>query len=202
MSRTDFRAARSGRLAAYAVAAAGPMIAGSAALADVVIVDIATVDASTDFTISLGVPASITAVYSTSFTFSNIGLSQLFYGRVTAPGWLDQSVATNLVGASDFLDSNDNWNGGTAGFVLPATDTTVYLGFRLAFGKYPSNLYGWIEYVNSGGSVTVSRWAYESTWDTGISTPAASTPVVPGLGGLAALACGAAGVRRNRNRVA
>jgi hypothetical protein len=47
----------------------------------------------------------------------------------------------------------------------------------------------------------VSRWAYESDVNTGI-TAGASGGVVPGLGGLAALACGAAGMRRSRNRVA
>jgi hypothetical protein len=59
--------------------------------------------------------------------------------------------------------------------------------------------------VNDGSSITVSRWAYEGDVNTGISTPAASGGgggAVPGLGGLAALACGAAGMRRSRNRVA
>ncbi len=57
--------------------------------------------------------------------------------------------------------------------------------------------------VNDGSSITVSRWAYEGDVNTGINTPAASGGgAVPGLGGLAALACGAAGMRRSRNRVA
>lgn len=199
MSRTDSRAARSGRLATYAVAAAGPMVAGSAAMADAVIVDIATQDATTSFTIDLAAAGSGFA-----YAFSNIGLTGFFYGQVIATNQQNtqQFVATGFVGTSEFLDSNDNWTGWTQAVAHPAADTTMYLGFRLTVGEGASR-YGWIEYVNSGGSITVSRWAYEGDLNTGISTPAASGGgAVPGLGGLAALACGAAGVRRSRHRVA
>ena len=188
------------RLAIYtATAGSGVLVAGSAAHAGAVIVDITTVSAQSDFTINLAAAGS-----GGDYTFSNIGLTNHFYGRVSATNQPDsqQFVATNLVGNSEFLDSNDNWTGWTQALNHPAADTTLYLGFRLTVGEGDSR-YGWIEYVNTGGSVTVSRWAYESALNTGISTPTAgSNNAVPGLGGLAALACGAAGVRRNRNRVA
>jgi MYXO-CTERM domain-containing protein len=52
---------------------------------------------------------------------------------------------------------------------------------------------------SAAGATTVSRWAYESTTGTGITTPTASA--VPGGAGLAALAFGAAGLRgRRRSR--
>ena len=66
-------------------------------------------------------------------------------------------------------------------------------------------LYGWADItLSSALSVTVHAWAFESTGGSilaGQTESSGGTPV-PGLGGLAALACGAAGLRRKRNRVA
>ena len=65
-------------------------------------------------------------------------------------------------------------------------------------------LYGWADItLSSALSVTVHAWAFESTGGSILAgqTENSSTPV-PGLGGLAALACGAAGLRRKRVRVA
>ena len=186
------------RLAIYtATAGSGVLVAGSAAHAGAVIVDITTVSAQSNFTINLAAAGS-----GGDYIFNNIGI-YAFYGFVAAANQPDsqQFVAKNLVGNSEFLDANDNWTSG-AQTLYHVADTTLYLGFRLTVGEGDSR-YGWIEFVNTGGSITVSRWAYESALNTGISTPTAgSNNAVPGLGGLAALACGAAGVRRNRNRVA
>ena len=190
---------RSTRLANYAVAAVSPMIAGSAAMADAVIVDITTRDATNNFTIDLAAAGS-----GGDYTFFNVGLSMIFYGRISATTQPDaqQFVATRFVGNSAVIDYNMvSFTGSSAALNQPATDTTQYLGFLVVVDEAVFR-YGWIEYVNSGGSVTVSRWAYESNLNTAIRTPAASAPAVPGLGGLAALAMGAAGVRRNRGRVA
>jgi hypothetical protein len=192
------------RLSTYATLAAGTTVAGSAAIADVIIVDdFGTKNASSNFTLNLS-PAGYGGIY----TFSNIGLSNFFYGRASASNQpaTQQFVATRLVGTNVFLDANfSSWLGvGNVAFTNPAAGTTAYLGFRLTLGGGASR-FGWIEYVNDGSSVTVSRWAYEGDVNTGISTPAASGGgggAVPGLGGLAALACGAAGMRRSRNRVA
>ena len=65
-------------------------------------------------------------------------------------------------------------------------------------------VYGWADItLHSALSVTVHAWAFESTGGSILAgqTENSSTPV-PGLGGLAALACGAAGLRRKRDRVA
>ena len=63
---------------------------------------------------------------------------------------------------------------------------------------------GWIELtLGQDGdflSLTIDRWAYESTPGQAASIPG-GTPV-PGVGGLLALAMGAAGVRGRRQRVA
>ncbi len=84
-----------------------------------------------------------------------------------------------------------------------AEGATSYVGFRLPSGSSSDKVYGWIELTQvEGTGLQISRWAYESDVNTVITTPAASSNAVPGLGGLAALACGAAGMRRSRNRVA
>ena len=183
-----------GRLSAYAAAATGAVLASSSADAAVVITTITTVDASTNFTIDLDISG---AGFNDNYTFSNIGLPAAAYGRISADNQLDsaQFVATALVGSAVFLDSNDVWIGGTQLFNFPTSGNTGYLGFRLTVGE-GDNIYGWIEYVNNGSSTTVSRWAYESTVNTGITTPSVSA--VPGGAGLAALALGAAGVRGRR----
>ncbi len=67
--------------------------------------------------------------------------------------------------------------------------------------------YGWIEYdlsMSEGSfTFTVNSWAYNDVAGQGIiagQNQAAGSSAVPGLGGLAALAIGAAGVRTRRQR--
>ena len=67
--------------------------------------------------------------------------------------------------------------------------------------------YGWLEYDLALSSTvlnfTVNRWAYNDVANEGIiagQNLAAGSTAVPGLGGLAALAIGAAGVRSRRQR--
>ena len=84
-----------------------------------------------------------------------------------------------------------------------AEGATGYFGFRLPVPDSSDKVYGWIEATVSGGTFEVSRWAYETVVNTSIVTPGASNSgPVPGLGGLAALALGAGGVRSRRSRVA
>jgi len=78
-----------------------------------------------------------------------------------------------------------------------------YLGFRLDAGN-SAYWYGWFDVelsrtgtdIASTMTLTIHGWAYE------YETTAMSTPggAVPGIGGLAALAMGAAGVRTRRKR--
>lgn len=79
-----------------------------------------------------------------------------------------------------------------------ADGATAYFGFRLPSGS--NKVYGWIEATRVAGTgLQISRWAYESTPNTGILTPTATA--IPGGAGLAALAIGAAGLRgRRRSR--
>jgi hypothetical protein len=79
----------------------------------------------------------------------------------------------------------------------------------LAINNGSEAFYGWINYTlsYSEGSFTfsINDWAYNDVADQGIiagQPTAAGSSVVPGLGGLAALAIGAAGVRSRRQRVA
>ncbi len=66
-------------------------------------------------------------------------------------------------------------------------------------------VFGWADISLSadGLSLTLHGWAFEDSGEAIIAgqTEGGGTPV-PGLGGLAALACGAAGMRRKRGRVA
>ena len=71
------------------------------------------------------------------------------------------------------------------------------------------NYYGWIAYdlsMSEGEyTFTVNGWAYNDVANEGIiagENRAAGSSAVPGLGGLAALAIGAAGIRSRRQRVA
>ena len=192
-----------GRLAAYATAATGAAIAasaGSTASGAVVIVPIAPQTATNSFTISLNA-----AGLGGGYTFVN-DFTHGIYGGTLRPK-IDATIRSNysqfvgtgtmLVGTGVFIGGNGStgWNGGQPGIPLPGAGETRYLGFRLTVGGGDLR-FGWIEYVNNGTSTTVSRWAYESTLNTGITTPTASA--VPGAGGVLALAIGAAGIRGRR----
>jgi hypothetical protein len=94
---------------------------------------------------------------------------------------------------------------GNSGVGAIFSGTSKYVMFR--FDNAGTKNYGWIELKGatrsfSGGqshySVTIGDWAYD---DSGAYIAAGATGgAVPGLGGLAALAMGAAGVRTRRQR--
>ena len=95
------------------------------------------------------------------------------------------------------------------GFSYGQFEGRFYVGFSYAdtynLQGDPIDFYaGWIELtLGQDGdflSLTIDRWAYESTPGQAASIPG-GTPV-PGVGGLLALAMGAAGVRGRRERVA
>ena len=61
--------------------------------------------------------------------------------------------------------------------------------------------YGWVEVsMDANEIITVERWALETDFNTTAEYSPAGSTAVPGLGGLAALAIGAAGVRSRRQR--
>ena len=86
------------------------------------------------------------------------------------------------------------------------------LAFGMAYGD--DSYFGWIDYTldASGGAsnpftFTINAWAYNDVSDQGIiagqnlAASGGGGGAVPGLGGLAALAIGAAGVRTRRQRI-
>ena len=119
--------------------------------------------------------------------------SNFFVGSGTADGWFgaSETVSANAV-------SGGWYSGGNIGVL--AMGDTGYFGFRLPRAN-STWTYGWIEAYNNGGTLEISRWGYESVIGTSAATPLQSQ-AVPGMGGLAALACGAAGLRRSRKRFA
>ena len=97
--------------------------------------------------------------------------------------------------------------GSVGGF---ATGSEMLLALSIDDGVSGS-LYGWINYtltyldLEGGFTLTINSWAYNDVLGEGIiagQNQAAASNAVPGLGGLAALAIGAAGVRSRRQRVA
>ena len=85
------------------------------------------------------------------------------------------------------------------------TGSNHLIGLSLGLGG--TIHYAWIEYSLSmfegEYTFTVNRWAYNDVANEGIiagQNQAAGSSAVPGLGGLAALAIGAAGVRSRRQR--
>ena len=73
--------------------------------------------------------------------------------------------------------------------------------FGLRFVDSGDFYYGWAEVsMDADQIITVERWALENTANTTAEYSPAGSTAVPGLGGLAALAIGAAGVRSRRQR--
>ncbi|MDG1358957.1 MAG: hypothetical protein P8I44_08430 [Phycisphaerales bacterium] len=74
--------------------------------------------------------------------------------------------------------------------------------FGIRFMSEPERYhYGWVEVsMDANEIITVERWALETDFNTTAEYSPAGSTAVPGLGGLAALAIGAAGVRSRRQR--
>jgi hypothetical protein len=83
--------------------------------------------------------------------------------------------------------------------------STFFMGMRFGVGGGDYH-YGWVEVTRSNflgfADLTLNSWYVNGTVNEGVVAGQQGSNAVPGLGGLAALACGAAGVRRRRNRVA
>lgn len=87
---------------------------------------------------------------------------------------------------------------------LSGAPTTGYLGFSIEDQVAGDTYNGFLQYtftLTAGAAeLTIGQWAYNV--NTPITMPPNGATAVPGFGGLAALACGAAGVRRSRRRFA
>ena len=111
------------------------------------------------------------------------------------------------VGAYRGYDVNNNVGSLTFTDDDLSAGSNKLLAFRVTEGT--DTFYGWIDYtlsftdIFSGYTFTVNAWAYNDVSGQGIiagQNTAAGSQAVPGLGGLAALAIGAAGVRSRRQR--
>ena len=90
--------------------------------------------------------------------------------------------------------------GMSTGIMSPGDRGFLALGFDLD----GETVYGWadISLSSDGLNLTVHSWAFEDSGEGILAGQTEDSTPVPGIGGLAALACGAAGLRRKRNRVA
>ena len=110
-------------------------------------------------------------------------------------------AALNLIQGTSQSTSKSGYIGGFA------TGSERLLALSIDDGVSGS-LYGWINYTlgffEGSFTLTINSWAYNNVMGEGIiagQNQAAGSNAVPGLGGLAALAIGAAGVRSRRQRV-
>ena len=112
-----------------------------------------------------------------------------------------KSTAVNAIRFSGSATQNSFHQGG----LTLGADKLI----ALQLGADSQTYYGWVNYSPSRFegeyTFTINSWAYNDVADQGIiagQNTAAGSAVVPGLGGLAALAIGAAGVRNPRQRIA
>lgn len=186
--------AHAGRLSAY-MAAASAVVAGGTSVAngDVMIGSTSPTGGPSVSFLKVGEvigysPSAIEFAIGASTWGLAGGIGSGFMGRVFDGGDMISDAATGGAG----------WgNGFNMGSL--AEGATGYLGFRIPYG---GTYYGWIEVTRISGYISISRWAYESDAGTGIVAGSTGSGAVPGLGGLAALALGASGVRCSRHRVA
>ncbi len=123
--------------------------------------------------------------------------------------WMD----TVLIGAdalngvaSNRGSQTHSWIGaifwaGSSHTIQRAINTGETGAFGIRFVENGLYHYGWVEVsMDANYVMTVERWALESTANTAAAYSPVGSTAVPGLGGLAALAIGAAGVRSRRQR--
>lgn len=133
------------------------------------------------------------------FAYGTVAISN---GMTISTSFLNGSVANRRAYS---VSINSVW-WDTSSTTLGAGSNKL-LAFRVEEGT--DTFYGWIDYtlsftdIYSGYTFTVNAWAYNDVSGQGIiagQNTAAGSQAVPGLGGLAALAIGAAGVRSRRQR--
>jgi hypothetical protein len=201
------------RLKNYAVTAGGAAALAATGLAGA---DIQTSSGST--TISVNQDASLFNIFGVSFhaintqngSWSTDGTASACFSAGTGEIAMVNSGVSIGTGFSGHSTSIANWmtfsasqmNGSNGNLDLGSGEI---VGFRLRASGF--NFYGWVNYdlsMSEGEyTFTVNGWAYNDVAGEGIiagENRAAGSSAVPGLGGLAALAIGAAGVRSRRQR--
>lgn len=137
------------------------------------------------------------------------GVSEEFFGEMLQEGdqingsgeWNESEVliagnktVTSSAGGTIFEDSVGDWALGDG-----AEETRGFLAFHLEEG--PDDMFGWLDVGWDGETLTIYDYAFNTDGSIAAGQTQAST-VVPGAGGLAALAMGAAGMRRRRKKSA
>ena len=129
---------------------------------------------------------------------SGTGLNVLHTATAYWTNWIFSYSST--LGSSLFSSGRDSTSS-SFGILAAGQRGFLALGFQLD----GEAVFGWADISLSadGLSLTLHGWAFEDSGEAILAgqTEGGGTPV-PGLGGLAALACGAAGMRRKRGRVA
>ncbi len=120
---------------------------------------------------------------------------------------------TNSMGVMNMVDAGAFWQetsqvqqyvGSERIWTNPDAVGTKYVNFRI--DGVSATMYGWIQFDwditdSNNWSLSISNWAYSDEGPLAAGDTAGSQ-AVPGLGGLAALAIGAAGFRGRRQRMA
>lgn len=215
------------RLASYVCLAAGPAVATSSAIADTY-----TGSGAGPITATAYNPGTTAWAYQkvTAFTAASLQFQAFATNDAASYGsggawfqidpsdraaagdmrfYLPGSASRVIAGTGQNGTDHDAMNSGYAGFStwgapfgLLSANSSGYLGFSVT---NDDTVNGFIQYsittTADTYAFTILSWAYNVNG--AITMPANSgAPAVPGLGGLAALAFGAAGVRRKRTRVA
>ncbi len=207
----------SDRLTRYLTLAAVPMAATSAAVAD-------TYHASSSTPVTVSASGSSSSQRATLFTvlgdrfriqvsqsssYATAIIRKMDNRGGPLKGFFNEQSQARTVSAAaspDFASLDVWWSSYSGGPNPSGTLDTGrhFLGF-ISGDPNGTTVSGFFEYelISNGSSVslTIHQWAYNL--DSPITMPASNAGgAVPGLGGLAALACGAAGVRRRRQRAA
>ena len=204
------------RLKTYALTATGTATLATAGIANA---DIITSSGPVDITVNAGRTTLFTLAgvdveainirngywSTTGYALASLGpgspSSQIFTevssGYIIGSGFSGGSYVSQYMSFSNNVMSNSSSFGLRLG-------TSVLIGIGISDGT--DTFYGWVDYSLSmyqgEYTFTINSWAYNNVADEGIiaGQNTAAGSAVPGLGGLAALAIGAAGVRSRRQR--
>ena len=137
----------------------------------------------------------------------NEGASWNNHGRTTG-----EFAGTNVYFSYSASVGDINWGSTSGGGFnddpqgLGSDGRTWYLLFKFTGSDAQAGNYGWLSFdANVTGNpidsyVTITGWGWDDSGSTIQAGTTASSTVVPGIGGLAALALGAGGVRQRRQR--